>query len=88
MVGRPLRKVFCNARRKYDGQPCRAKAMPNGKCKLHGGMSKGQITLDGKVKAYKNLKYFRHWSVDQIRQYIEGKYPDQVNGGNTSHKDL
>ena len=30
------------------GTPCRAKALPNGRCKLHGGMSTGPKTLEGK----------------------------------------
>ena len=32
----PLAKP-CGARRKYDGQPCQNPAMPNGKCRIHGG---------------------------------------------------
>lgn len=31
----------CGARRKYDGQPCQAPAMKNGRCYLHGGKSTG-----------------------------------------------
>ena len=88
MVGRPLRKVFCNARRKFDGLPCQAKAMKNGKCKLHGGMSSGQKTINGKVKAYQNLNPFKEWSVDKIREYVERKYLDKVDGRNTIDQDL
>tara|TARA_X000000950_G_C13426860_1_gene462413 strand:- start:202 stop:390 length:189 start_codon:yes stop_codon:yes gene_type:complete len=62
--------------------------MPNGKCKLHGGMSKGQITLDGKVKAFKNLKYFKDWSIDKIREYVERKYSYQIDGRNSTNQDL
>jgi hypothetical protein len=31
----------CGARRKYDGQPCQAPAMANGRCRVHGGKSPG-----------------------------------------------
>ena len=31
----------CGARSKRTGKPCRAAAMPNGRCKLHGGKSTG-----------------------------------------------
>ena len=32
----------CRARRKLDGQPCRAPAMANGRCHKHGGASTGR----------------------------------------------
>src|SRR6266540_6552361 len=31
----------CGARSKRTGKPCRGAAMPNGRCKLHGGKSTG-----------------------------------------------
>jgi hypothetical protein len=31
----------CGARRKKDHQPCQAPAMPNGRCRMHGGPSPG-----------------------------------------------
>src|SRR5262244_1597768 len=34
----------CGARSKRTGKPCRAAAMPNGRCKLHGGKSTGPRT--------------------------------------------
>ena len=88
MAGRPLRKIPCGARRKYDGQPCQAKALPSGRCKLHGGMSTGQKTLDGKIKAYRNLKPFKNKSDEDIRSIIEGKYSNETDGGNTFNQDL
>ena len=30
----------CGARSKRTGKPCRAAAMPNGRCKLHGGAAR------------------------------------------------
>ncbi|MEQ8246198.1 MAG: HGGxSTG domain-containing protein [Alphaproteobacteria bacterium] len=38
----------CGARRKYDGQPCQAPARANGRCKLHGGLSTGPATEEGR----------------------------------------
>ncbi len=35
------------ARSKRTGKPCRAAAMPNGRCKLHGGKSTGPRTPEG-----------------------------------------
>jgi len=37
----------CGARSKRTGKPCRAAAMPNGRCKVHGGKSTGPRTLEG-----------------------------------------
>ena len=55
MVGRPNKKIPCGAKRKYDGNPCQAKALFNGRCKLHGGMSRVQTTIEGKRNALSNL---------------------------------
>jgi hypothetical protein len=35
------------ARPKRTGKPCRAAAMPNGRCKVHGGKSTGPRTPEG-----------------------------------------
>ena len=40
----------CGARRKRDGQPCQQPAMPNGRCRLHGGLSTGPQTAEGKAR--------------------------------------
>src|SRR6266566_3158757 len=37
----------CGARSKRTGKPCRGAAMPNGRCKLHGGKSTGPRTMEG-----------------------------------------
>ena len=37
----------CGARSKRTGKPCRGAAMPNGRCKVHGGMSTGPRTPEG-----------------------------------------
>ena len=50
-----------------DGHPCRAPAVwdkennrpRNGRCRVHGGLSTGPKTLEGKLRALMNLKQFR-----------------------------
>ena len=49
----------CGARRKRDGQPCLANPLANGRCKLHGGMSKGPKTAEGQARSLANLRQNR-----------------------------
>jgi hypothetical protein len=42
------RKQTCGAYARSTGNLCQAKAMPNGRCKNHGGMSTGPQTLEGR----------------------------------------
>ncbi len=56
----------CGARCR-DGHSCRAPAVwdkennrpRNGRCRMHGGLSTGPKTLEGKLRALMNLKQFR-----------------------------
>jgi len=41
-------KIKCGAYARSTGQPCQAKALTNGRCKNHGGMSTGPTTLKGR----------------------------------------
>ena len=59
MVGRPLHKKECGAYARTTQLPCKAKALANGKCKLHGGLSTGPKTPEGKLKALMNLKHVK-----------------------------
>jgi hypothetical protein len=38
----------CGAFARSTGQPCQAKALSNGRCKNHGGLSSGAKTPDGR----------------------------------------
>ena len=38
----------CGAHARSTGQPCKAKALTNGRCKNHGGMSTGPKTPEGR----------------------------------------
>lgn len=49
----------CGARRKRDGQPCEARALRNGRCRFHGGLSTGPRTPEGRARALACLKQNR-----------------------------
>jgi len=48
--------LLCNAKTR-TGKPCRAVALPNGRCKWHGGMCTGPKTPEGKAKCMANLPW-------------------------------
>jgi hypothetical protein len=41
-------KMVCGAHARSTGSPCKAKALLNGRCKNHGGLSTGPKTLEGR----------------------------------------
>lgn len=41
-------KIKCGAYARSTGQPCKAKALANGRCGRHGGLSSGPKTLEGR----------------------------------------
>lgn len=50
-----LKDLTCGARTKATGRPCRRKDIySNGRCKLHGGLSTGPKTDEGKRKVALN----------------------------------
>jgi hypothetical protein len=51
-------KKQCGAKTRKD-TPCRAKALDNGRCRNHGGMSTGPKTPEGKAKSLANLIQYR-----------------------------
>ena len=53
----------CGAHCKSTRKPCQARALPNGRCKYHGGLSRGPITLAGRQRALANLRQFRQSSL-------------------------
>lgn len=46
----------CGAKAKGTGQPCKLKALANGRCKFHGGLSTGPKTVEGKRRCAMNGK--------------------------------
>ena len=61
----------CGARSKRTGKPCRAAAMLNGRCKVHGGKSTGPRTPGGlersKRARWKHGYYSREAKVERSR---------------------
>ncbi|WP_370136433.1 MULTISPECIES: HGGxSTG domain-containing protein [unclassified Bradyrhizobium] len=45
----------CGARSKRNGKPCQSPAMPNGRCRMHGGLSPG--APKGNQNAFKHGRY-------------------------------
>ena len=43
------KKRLCNAHARSTGLPCRCRALKNGRCRLHGGLSTGPRTIEGKA---------------------------------------
>ncbi len=48
----------CGARTRR-GKPCKRKALQNGRCPNHGGLSTGPKTREGKLRALANLRQFQ-----------------------------
>jgi hypothetical protein len=60
-------KKLCGAKaRSKNHQPCQRAAMPNGRCKLHGGLSTGPKTNEGRLKAFHAVFKHGFYSKDQI----------------------
>ena len=72
VVGRPSKKIECGAYARSTGLPCRAKALKNGRCKLHGGLSTGPKTQEGKLKSLMNLKHVKEKITRHHREIAEG----------------
>lgn len=64
-------KKQCGAHARSTGALCKAKALPNGRCKLHGGMSTGPKTLEGRqaIGAATKLRM----SNGQLQKAMEGR---------------
>ena len=77
MAGRQKYRLKCQTINKQNKLPCKASGilMKNGniRCRMHGGWSNGQTTLEGKIKAYKNLPQFKKLNDEEIRAYITSK---------------
>ena len=46
-------KRYCGAHARSTNKPCVAKALSNGRCRNHGGLSTGPKTLEGKKRIAK-----------------------------------
>ena len=63
-------KKQCGAHARTTGKPCQAQAMPNGRCKLHGGMSTGPKTPEGRQAISAATK--ARMSNDQLQKAKDG----------------
>ena len=62
----------CGAKCKRTGLPCRAPAMSNGRCRMHGGKSTGPKTAAGKKRIrYNALKHGRYTAANREKRRIE-----------------
>jgi hypothetical protein len=61
----------CGARSKRTGEPCQGAAMPNGRCKFHGGKSTGPRTPEGLERSrranWKHGHFSREAKAEQSR---------------------
>jgi hypothetical protein len=80
MAGKPLYKIQCESftRGSNYSIQCRCKGYfqktsKKYRCKFHGGKSTGARTLEGKLKAYKNLRQFKNFTTEQLLQWIQNK---------------
>lgn len=73
----------CGAHARSTGEPCKAKAMENGKCRIHGGLSTGAKTEEGKAAIRQALTHrmrglqgqkaregFRRWLESGGREHL------------------
>lgn len=72
-------KIKCGAYARSTGNPCQGKALVNGRCKNHGGMSTGPKTQEGR-KAIADASRQRMAS-GQHKKILEGFYAWLEGGG-------
>ena len=80
MAGKPLHKIQCESftRGSNFTKQCRCKGYfqkTSGKyrCKFHGGASTGPRSIDGRLKAIKNLKNFKNKTDQELIEWIKLK---------------
>ena len=69
----------CGAYARSTGKPCKAKAMPNGRCKNHGGMSTGPKTPQGRQAIAQATR--QRMASGQRKRVLEGFYRWLEGGG-------
>ena len=69
----------CGAYARSTGLPCQAKALGNGRCKNHGGLSTGPKTLLGRAKVAEATR--QRMASGQRKQALEGFYRWLNTGG-------
>ena len=91
MAARHKYRLKCQTINKQNKLPCKAKGYLTKKgtirCRLHGGYSTGPKSVEGKIKALRNLK---NWNEQRINNYIRDfqRHRNEVDGRSTSHNNL
>ena len=91
MAARHKYRLACQTINKQNKLPCKAKGYLTKKgtirCRLHGGFSSGPKTIQGKIKALKNLK---NWNEQRINNYIRDfqRHRIKVDERNSSYNNL
>ena len=91
MAERHKYRLACQTINKQNKLPCKAKGYLTKKgtirCRIHGAFSTGPKTVEGKIKALKNLK---NWNEQRINNYIRSfqRHRNEVDGRNTSYNNL
>src|SRR3954452_6417412 len=67
----------CGSRRR-DGQPCRGAAMPDGRCRMHGGPSTGPRTPEGLKRSRRSNWKHGHYSAEAKRVRREARQQYRV----------
>ena len=94
MAARHKYRLACQTINKQNKLPCKASGiqMKNGniRCRIHGGWSTGPKTVDGKIKAFRNLKQFKNSNDETITHYIRDfqRHSYKVDGRNSTHNYL
>ena len=91
MAARHKYRLKCQTINKQNKLPCKAKGYLTKKgtirCRLHGGYSTGPKSVEGKIKALRNLK---NWNEQRINNYIRDfqRHRNEVDGRSSSHNNL
>ena len=72
-------KIHCGAYARSTGQPCKAKALANGRCKNHGGLSTGPRTLEGRRAIGEATR--QRMALGQQERVLRGFYDWLESGG-------
>jgi len=73
------KKIKCGAYARSTGKSCQAKALPNGRCKNHGGLSTGPKTTEGRHAIAKATR--QRMASGQQERALEGFYRWLEGGG-------
>lgn len=56
MLRTPIKGEKCGAHARSTGKPCRAPALANGRCRMHGGLSTGAASHAGQIRSYGHVR--------------------------------